>query len=92
MSDDGSSRVSIIGPEREWVEEYVDPETGDVGGGYWVLAIIAEARGSDGQIHALSLIVGDDETPEHPAFASAAREMAIEALLNSMKEKGARPV
>lgn len=76
--------ITVLGPTREWISE-VDEFMEPTGEGYFVTALMFEAPGSDGQIHAQSLTMADDAPAE---YVERARTLGCKSLEMSMRDKG----
>lgn len=80
------SEIKVLGPKRDWIPDWEDPDTGEVSPGHWVNVIIAEALGSDGMVHCNMVTCGIEVA--HPDVAAVRIHMAREALRHDMIRKG----
>jgi hypothetical protein len=79
------TEIKIIGPAREHMPEWEDPDTGEVLEACDVHILIAEALGTDGQVHMMSATMGLEL---HPDVEAVYRGTLEAGLRHRMREMG----
>lgn len=82
-----TSEIKVLGPKRDLVPEWLDPETGEWHPEHFVQVILAEALGSDGDVHMHTLTTGE-AVLDYPEFVEALKRSAATALEEHMRAKG----
>ena len=83
------TEVKIVGPTREWVEEY-DDEFEPTGNGHYAQVLLFEAQGTDGQMYMQSLTMGD-HVGDQADVLQRFRETGAYSLECMMRDKGVWP-
>jgi hypothetical protein len=81
------TEIKTIGPIRELVPEWADPDTGDLYPEHWAQVILAEAVGTDGTVYMRSLTAGE-AILDYPAFVENLKASAAKSLERDMRNKG----
>jgi hypothetical protein len=79
------TEIKIIGPMREHMPEWTDPDTGEVLEAQDVHVLIAEAIGTDGQVHGMSSTMGLEM---HPDVETVYRGILEAGLRHKMQTLG----
>lgn len=80
------TEIKVIGPVRELVPEWADPDTGDYYPEHWVQVILAEAIGTDGTVHTRTLTSGE-AILDYPEFVENLKADAAKALEMAMRNE-----